>query len=80
MVQIAVSGLKTIAYLTKRYTVGKLAEYHTHKVTPCVETLDMFVRTMLFICDLINSFSNFYLCEKSYLCHEGRFGLVKTLR
>lgn len=48
VVEVAASGLKPVTYLTKRYAVGELAEYHTHKVTPCVETLGMFVRAMLF--------------------------------
>ena len=48
VVEVAAGGPKPVTYLTKRYAVGKLAEYHTHKVAPCVETLGMFVRAMLF--------------------------------
>lgn len=48
VVEVATGGPKPVTYLTEGYAVGKLAEYHTHKVAPCVETLGMFVRAMLF--------------------------------
>ena len=48
MIQVAIGGVQTVTYLTQGYAVGELTEYHAHKVTPCVKTLAMFVRSMLF--------------------------------
>ena len=48
MIQIAIVGMQTATYLTQGCAVGELTEYHAHKVTPCVKTLGVFVRSMLF--------------------------------
>lgn len=60
VIQIPVGGMETVAYLTQRNAISKLAEYHAHQMAPCVETLDMFVRAPCFLTkDLIKSFGNF---------------------
>lgn len=82
VIQIPVGGMETVAYLTQRNAIGKLAEYHAHQMAPCVETLGMFVRTVL-------SYQGFYqifrqllndLGEKCYLCHEGGLFCLQPLR
>ena len=74
--------METVAYLTQRNAIGKLAEYHAHQMAPCVETLGMFVRTVL-------SYQGFYqifrqllndLGEKCYPCHEGGLFCLQPLR
>ena len=82
VIQIPVGGMETVAYLTQRNAIGKLTEYHAHQMAPCVETLGMFVRTVL-------SYQGFYqifrqllndLGEKCYLCHEGGLFCLQPLR
>ena len=82
MIQIAVGRMEPVAYLTQRNAIGKLTEYHAHQMAPCVETLGMFVRTVL-------SYQGFYqifrqllndLGEKCYLCHEGGLFCLQPLR
>jgi hypothetical protein len=55
VVQVTVGRMKPIAYLTQGHTVGKLTEYHAHKVTPCIESLGIFVRPVL-LCERFDYF------------------------